>query len=845
MKTSNRKWLSAMVCMLLIGAAAYGNADAAVSNVRGDVNGDGKVTHEDLELLRKHLDSTDINKAGADMDGDGKITITDSNMLTTLLYQMKQEEQATIVLETALARPLKNQFTTYTNLSGTEGAKVISTSSIHSDFNAYFLDSEIYSNGMMKVTYIDANYKYPVEYIKVSDVIQGVNVLTPAMLRPVTATKEYTLYVSPEYKKGDTYASRSKIEKGEQYYPLYKNGDQQQVYVKGPGQMSYIGWIREEMQQVAGIKGDLNNDGKVDQTDLTLMKNYLVGLSTAINTLNADMDGDQKITSTDLGLLKAKVEPQAQYQVVNVSNGLYALQPKSAPAKEMTSNGKDKSLTVENAHSASDTSTSSQKWTVTAVGNNFYKLTPEGNSGIAINNHNRNAVEGNPITLWDYGGETQQFRFLSCGDGYYLLQANVGGSYVLEAASDNTVKLSNWANRDSQKWKLVSRTAAVQKPSITKYAVTSVPNGMYQLQPVCGSGKVLTVKGAGKSYQTPIMIDNNSNATHQKWGITRRSNGYYTLIDQNSGLAIDNCGGGASNGNTVWLYVNEEQTTTGEFQFRKTNDGYYVIQAHTKSGEYVLNITNGSSNAGALLQLWEFNDSNAQKWKLVQTSAAYQEWTATPKRTCDVFIDPGLTTRNGGEYVDTSDPVTVFGEEGNAYHIRYKTNSGAPKERWVTKEIFTEIPHDQNLSILISTWKGRIWDNRESATIGSQCFGFANYIFRELHETICGPKNNFYYVGGLKSGVRQVKQITNTNTSNLDEFFKMLKAGDFIQGCKFGNAKQHSMIFVSYDAGRKVVTLFDANFVDPDTERTNLIKRREQTVAKFDERFDMVTAYTK
>ncbi|HEX9060259.1 MAG TPA: dockerin type I domain-containing protein, partial [Clostridia bacterium] len=53
-----------------------------------------------------------------------------------------------------------------------------------------------------------------------------------------------------------------------------------------------------------GIKGDVNNDGKINSTDVSLLKRYILQITTNINITNADMNGDGKINSTDYSLLK-------------------------------------------------------------------------------------------------------------------------------------------------------------------------------------------------------------------------------------------------------------------------------------------------------------------------------------------------------------------------------------------------------------------------------------------------------------------------------------------------------------------------------------------------------------
>ncbi|HEX8965443.1 MAG TPA: immunoglobulin-like domain-containing protein, partial [Patescibacteria group bacterium] len=54
--------------------------------------------------------------------------------------------------------------------------------------------------------------------------------------------------------------------------------------------------------------GDLNDDGKVNSLDVSILKKIILELYTgSYDTINADMNGDTKINSLDYSLLKKKI----------------------------------------------------------------------------------------------------------------------------------------------------------------------------------------------------------------------------------------------------------------------------------------------------------------------------------------------------------------------------------------------------------------------------------------------------------------------------------------------------------------------------------------------------------
>lgn len=67
------------------------------SSLKGDVNGDGRVDNNDVELMRKYMvglvSESQINKANADMNGNGTIDISDFAMLSDKIDNQSNQSQ--------------------------------------------------------------------------------------------------------------------------------------------------------------------------------------------------------------------------------------------------------------------------------------------------------------------------------------------------------------------------------------------------------------------------------------------------------------------------------------------------------------------------------------------------------------------------------------------------------------------------------------------------------------------------------------------------------------------------------------------------------------------------------
>ena len=93
----------------------------------------------------------------------------------------------------------------------------------------------------------------------------------------------------------------------------------------------------------------------------------------------------------------------------------------------------------------------------------------------------------------------------------------------------------------------------------------------------------------------------------------------------------------------------------------------------------------------------------------------------------------------------------------------------------------------------------------------------------------------------LGSGV-SCRYSGSVDENSLHNLLQQCKPGDFIQATRSNNSGQHTMIFVSYDAGTRKVRLFDANFT---TAHDNLIQDRSTTTKSFITRFQKLSVNTK
>lgn len=558
------------------------------------------------------------------------------------------------------------------------------------------------------------------------------------------------------------------------------------------------------------LKGDVNRDGKIDEADYKLLSQYVIGQKVAgFYHYNADMNDDKKFTSTDLSQLRTKLNSMKppvteNYKVVNIQNGWYEIAPLANESMRLDVDGAREGNEV-NIKLYNSNGNVAQRFYVNNVGNGYFTLRTGCNGYVDL----RFGQTSNGSNIWQYekeaaNGKCQKFRAIRRNNdaGVFIEPLAKEGIAVAcannSAAAQTNVVVWARANNNYQKWRFI-QTSAAPVPA-------NVDNGLYSIQPQCAPNSELTVLNASKDRSVPVVIysknsQNHKQKSHQKWQVTKLNNGYYKITAENSGLALNNHNGSNANGNpiTLWDYSGFCQ----EFRFLDAGNGYYIIQPKNVNG--VLDVSGGSSANNTRIQLFQYNGSAAQKWKLERREPGederYNEWREWPKRNCDVFENANLTVKKGR--VDTADPVTVFGETGSSYHIRYKTNSGGMKEGWVTRDVFKKPVVDfseiRRKHPDYSKCYGGVYGK-----YGTNCHSYALYVLSQL------------------TGKKVATAGCNFKRFNKNELWNV-SAGDLIRYKSPDNNKQwgHTVIVVS--ANGNAINITDCNSDNKSTVRWRTI----------------------
>lgn len=252
-------------------------------------------------------------------------------------------------------------------------------------------------------------------------------------------------------------------------------------------------------------------------------------------------------------------------------------------------------------------------------------------------------------------GNTLQMRWLleSQGDGSYVIR-NARSRLVLEVAGGSLEKKANirqnsFSNKDYQKWYLFQKDngyceiinkksllsldveggKTANNTNIQQYKQNSTKSQGWKLKKAgydCQiSGEVyiktalgdatraMEVAGASKKKKANIDIRTLTSSKSAVWRFERKSSGYYTIKNVNSGLVLDVQGGKTADRTNVQQYTSNG-TAAQRWILIGNEDGTVTIFG--QSSGRVLDVAGAANKNGTNVQIYKTNNTAAQKWRI-------------------------------------------------------------------------------------------------------------------------------------------------------------------------------------------------------------------------------------
>ncbi len=258
------------------------------------------------------------------------------------------------------------------------------------------------------------------------------------------------------------------------------------------------------------------------------------------------------------------------------------------------------------------TTSSSQKMTFKRDASGYYTIT-DANSGKVLDLTNGSTANGTNIQLFQSNGTcAQKWRVYRTSDNYLTFESACAPGMVLDIQGGNktngtNVQLFLTNNSDAQKWSL--------------YNGQVIEDGVYEFHSSLDAKNNLVMDLSNAAVHNGANIQTwslDKRTFAQKWKIAYDKVGdFYTITNPKSGKAIDITEGQYYNKTNIQLFYSNHSCAQRWKIVRYDKDSYTLTSACMLG--LAMDVSGGSANNGANLQLWGVNNSNAQHWKLTPT----------------------------------------------------------------------------------------------------------------------------------------------------------------------------------------------------------------------------------
>ena len=400
------------------------------------------------------------------------------------------------------------------------------------------------------------------------------------------------------------------------------------------------------------------------------------------------MSGSNVVTAT-----KAVDKSQVWTFIKNADDGTYTIKNKKTGNVLDVANAANTAGT--NVQTYAGNGSNAQRWYLYERENGIYVIQPKCSTTCVLDVSNGSTSAGANIQIYTSNGTAaQKYSFASIskienfaastsyvnlGTEFYAQISGVGSGKNL-ADSSSTVALANNAVVANQLWKFVRhsdgsykivnqasgkvldvyggydasgtkvQTYASNDSNAQRWLIYNTSNG-YVFLPKNSTSCVLDVVGAGTTAGTKLQIYTYNESAAQKFKVTKVSGDYMDLVGSTTigtgfyaNIAIGSQSLGVS-GTNVQLVKTSTSSSSQTWKFDLQSDGTYKI-THKATGK-VLDVSGASDADLANVQIYNSNDTKAQRWYVYQKEGKFIIRSAISKtRVLDVYAGNIATGSN-------------------------------------------------------------------------------------------------------------------------------------------------------------------------------------------------------
>lgn len=419
------------------------------------------------------------------------------------------------------------------------------------------------------------------------------------------------------------------------------------------------GWQYTSSERLDGITAntvDMNAFSSADFVNVVNLPNHdLVDGTYYIDSIAKDSSSVTVGDDGQLSLFHAQGSSNQRFILESSGSGAYRIKCEST--------GQYLSVAGDNAQSGSSVIQAAyaqdnrQLWHIRVADSGFYIQSALGNWALDL--CNGSTSDGTSVRIWAPNkSNAQRFTFASSStvetDKAFVIKSALNPQLVMDingGSSDDRARLQIYTANNSQ---------------AQMFTFKQVGNGLYEIVNV-NSGKPFEAQGGSVSNGGVISQYSSNGTSAQHWSVIDCGNGVYSFINSKSGKAIDVPGANGVSGSALQIYtyngsdaqkwtlasartVRQELDDLAASSRGLVREGVeYAIGSISE--RQVLDISGGSINSGANLQLYASNATKAQRWTFSYDKNGYVTITNVKSgKVLDVFAGSKKAGANVQQY---------------------------------------------------------------------------------------------------------------------------------------------------------------------------------------------------
>lgn len=271
----------------------------------------------------------------------------------------------------------------------------------------------------------------------------------------------------------------------------------------------------------------------------------------------------------------------------------------------------------------SSNSTDAQRWIVSCDESGYLTIRCATCDKV-LDVSNGSAFDGAAVQLWESNDTwAQKWVAVQDGNGIKIVSA-LDDSFAIDlpsASASNGNGLQLWSSNGTgaQRWLPVqSKTMRDRLNDLASSNASSVDEGSYVVRSAVGASAVFDAAGGSSANGTALQVYEANGTGAQTWKVVSAGDGYVSILNAVSGLAVDVPNADAYEGQKLQLWA---PNGTWAQKWIVVKDGAKVKFVSALNDSLVIDLPSASIANGNVLQLWTDNGTNAQRWVRSDLSA--------------------------------------------------------------------------------------------------------------------------------------------------------------------------------------------------------------------------------